>query len=242
MGFSLFISDLHLCDSRPEIIDAFIAFLTTTASQADNLYILGDLFEYWPGDDVITTGAHTEIIKALNVLSQTGVEVFLIHGNRDFLLGNAFSKATNVTILPDPYLVTLYDTPILLSHGDDLCTDDIAYQAFRTEVRNEAWKTQFLSQPLTARIAYIESIRKKSELEKSIKSMEIMDVNPSAVAGLLKQYDYPPIFIHGHTHRPRRHQHLVDGHTCERLVLGDWYAQGSFLKLDQDGFHEHAVS
>lgn len=241
MGYSLFISDLHLCESRPEMINAFVRFLADTASQAENLYILGDLFEYWPGDDVISTGAHAKVIEGLNKLGQTDVKSYLIHGNRDFLLGSAFSEATKTTILPDPYLVTLYETKILLSHGDSLCTDDIDYQTFRAEVRNERWKINFLSQPLSSRIAYIESIRKKSELEKSIKSMEIMDVNQSAVEVLLKQHDYPPLFIHGHTHRPNRHQYHIDGHKCERWVLGDWYEQGSFLKLDRNGLHEHSI-
>lgn len=241
MGHSLFISDLHLCESRPEIIDAFIRFLADIASHAENLYILGDLFEYWPGDDVIATGAFADVINKLHALGMRGVNLFLIHGNRDFLLGQQFSKATKVRLLPDPHLITLYGTPILLSHGDTLCTDDTDYQAFRAEVRNDKWISKFLGQSLNSRITYIESIRKKSEVEKSIKSMEIMDVNQSAVESLLKKFDYPPLFIHGHTHRPNRHQYLIDGHQCERCVLGDWYEQGSFLKLDSIGIHEHSL-
>jgi UDP-2,3-diacylglucosamine hydrolase len=131
----------------------------------------------------------------------------------------------------------LYGKSVLLSHGDALCTDDIAYQKFRTEVRSEAWKSQFLSQPLTARVAYIEQLRAKSEQEKSTKSMQIMDVNAIAVENLLREFDYPPIFIHGHTHRPKKHIHKLDGKTCERWVLGDWYEQGSYLKLDKNGCH-----
>ncbi len=241
MGHSLFISDLHLCESRPEIIDAFIRFLADIASQAENLYILGDLFEYWPGDDVIATGAFADVIFGLHALGMRGINLFLIHGNRDFLLGQQFSKATKVRLLPDPHLITLYGTPILLSHGDTLCTDDTDYQAFRAEVRNDKWISKFLGQSLNSRITYIESIRKKSEVEKSIKSMEIMDVNQSAVESLLKKFDYPPLFIHGHTHRPNRHQYLIDGHQCERCVLGDWYEQGNFLKLDSNGIHEHSL-
>ena len=241
MGYSLFISDLHLCESRPEMIDTFVKFLAETASHAENLYILGDLFEYWAGDDVITTGIFADVIKGLHTLGMSGVNLFLIHGNRDFLLGQRFSEATKITLLPDPHIVKPYGTPILLSHGDILCTDDTDYQAFRAEVRKDTWITSFLSQPLTSRITYIESIRKKSELEKSIKSMEIMDVNQSAVKSLLKEFDYPPLFIHGHTHRPNRHQYHIDGHQCERCVLGDWYEQGSFLKLDQNGIHEHSL-
>lgn len=239
MGYSLFISDLHLCESRPEILDAFTSFLETTAAQADALYILGDLFDYWAGDDVIATGAHAKSIQALKKLSQQDVNVYLIHGNRDFLLGDVFTQATSVYILKDPSLISLYGNPILLSHGDALCTDDLAYQAFRAEVRTEHWQAQFLNQPLKNRIAYIESVRKKSEHEKSIKPMDIMDVNPLTVSQLLKKYHYPPTFIHGHTHRPMQHKHDIDGHTCERWVLGDWYHQGSYLKLDDQGFHEH---
>lgn len=241
MGYSLFISDLHLCESRPEIIDAFTSFLETMAASADALYILGDLFEYWAGDDAIASGVHAKSIQALRELTQQNVKVYLIHGNRDFLLGDVFSEATGIQILQDPSIISLYGNTILLSHGDALCTDDLAYQAFRGEVRADSWKAQFLSQPLTNRIAYIESIRKKSEYEKSIKPMDIMDVNPLAVHQLLKEYHYPTIFIHGHTHRPMQHQHHMDGHTCNRWVLGDWYHQGSYLKLDDQGFHAHTL-
>lgn len=241
MGYSLFISDLHLCESRPEIVDAFTSFLKSIATEADALYILGDLFEYWAGDDAIASGVHVKSIQALRELTQQDVKVYLIHGNRDFLLGDVFSQATGIQILQDPSIISLYGYTILLSHGDDLCTDDLAYQTFRAEVRTDSWKAQFLSQPLTNRIAYIESIRKKSEYEKSIKPMDIMDVNPLAVRQLLKEHHYPPTFIHGHTHRPMQHQHHIDGHTCNRWVLGDWYHQGSYLKLDNQGFHEYLL-
>ena len=241
MDYSLFISDLHLCESRPTIITAFTRFLKQTAVDADALYILGDLFEYWAGDDAIKVGVYAQTIDALNQLGQHGVKIYLMHGNRDFLLGDVFSKATNCTILPDPSLITLYGQPILLSHGDALCTDDVAYQQFRAEVRTDTWETKFLSQPLADRIAYIESIRAKSEQEKSMKSMEIMDVNASAVNALLKEYHYPPALVHGHTHRPMKHIHQVDNHHCERWVLGDWYDQGSYLKLDSQGFHDHTL-
>ena len=142
MEHCLFISDCHLCDSRPHITQAFIAFLANTATNAQALYILGDLFEYWAGDDAIATGLHQPIIQALKKLSATGVQVFLMHGNRDFLLGEEFSSITDIRILPDPSLVTLFGKQVLLSHGDALCTDDIAYQAFRAEVRNTTWTRQ----------------------------------------------------------------------------------------------------
>jgi len=232
---SLFISDLHLCDARPTISQAFIAFLQNTAIKAEALYILGDLFEYWPGDDAIETGLHRTTIDALKKLSVQGVDTFLMHGNRDFLLSDGFAKAANITLLADPTLLHLYGKPVLLSHGDELCTDDVAYQQFRQQVRSITWKNQFLSQPLNSRIAYIENLRIKSAQEKSQKSMSIMDVNADAVAALLRANAYPPLFIHGHTHRPHQHFIQVDVHECVRWVLGDWYEQGSYLRLDANG-------
>lgn len=240
MSHCIFISDLHLCDSRPHITAAFIEFLELTATKAQALYILGDLFEYWAGDDTIEVGAQQTSIDALRRLSEN-VPVFFMAGNRDFLIGDGFSKATGITILPDPSLITLYGKPVLLSHGDALCTDDTAYQVFRTEVRNETWQRQFLSQPLEARIAFIEQLRAKSEQEKSTKSMQIMDVNAIAVEDLLRQYDYPQLLIHGHTHRPNTHVYHLAGHTCERRVLGDWYEQGSYLMLNADGCHSRML-
>lgn len=237
MDHSLFISDLHLCDSRPHITQAFEAFLEKTAVKAQALYILGDLFEYWAGDDAIKTDALQTSIHALHSLTLTGTHVFFMHGNRDFLISDDFAKATGMTILPDPSLTSLYGKSVLLSHGDALCTDDIAYQKFRAEVRNAAWQAQFLSQPLSDRIARIEQLRAQSEQAKSTKSMQIMDVNSTAVDDLLRRFSYPPIFIHGHTHRPKKHLHQLDGKTCERWVLGDWYEQGSYLKLDKNGCH-----
>ncbi len=238
----LFISDLHLCDSRPNITQAFIAFLQETAIKAQALYILGDLFEYWAGDDAIDASHQQDVISALKNLSLQGVAIFLMHGNRDFLLSDGFAKATHSSILPDPSLLNLYGKPVLLSHGDMLCTDDIAYQKFRAEVRAPAWQSQFLSQPLSNRIAYIQQLRLQSEHEKSSKSMQIMDVNEQAVIAMLREYDYPPVFIHGHTHRPNKHIVSVDNHICKRWVLGDWYEQGSYLKLDTNGCQSQILS
>ena len=235
MNHCLFISDLHLCDSRPHITQAFIAFLENTASKAQALYILGDLFEYWAGDDAIAVGTHQATIHALNKLATSGVQVFFMHGNRDFLIDVGFANATGIKILPDPSLITLYGKLVLLSHGDELCTDDVAYQQFRSEVRSATWKKQFLSKPLSDRVAYIEQLRTQSEQAKSTKSMQIMDVNSAAVDRLLRDFKCPPIFIHGHTHRPNNHLHQIDGKACERWVLGDWYEQGSYLKLDANG-------
>ena len=232
---SLFISDLHLCSSRPAITQQFIAFLNTTANQADALYVLGDLFEYWAGDDDLGDIHHQEIVSAFNALATHGTQLYFMHGNRDFLIADGFAQATNMQLLEDPTLLSLYGHQLLLSHGDTLCTDDIAYQDFRRLVRDAAWQKSFMSQPLAARKAQIEALRQRSENEKSQKSESIMDVNADAVDAMLRAHGYPELLIHGHTHRPARHQLIVDGHHCERWVLGDWYEQGSCLRLDSNG-------
>lgn len=232
---SIFISDLHLCTSRPHITAAFLQFLESTVIKAEALYILGDLFEYWAGDDDIADAHHLAIINAFKTVAKSGVKLFLMHGNRDFLIGDDFCQAANIKLLPDPTLIQLYGKPTLLSHGDMLCTDDVAYLAFKAQVRNPQWQAEFLSQPLAARKHYIESIRQRSEQEKSEKSAQIMDVNTQAVTQLLQQFHYPPLLIHGHTHRPNRHQLNIDGHEIIRWVLGDWYEDGSYLQCDESG-------
>jgi UDP-2,3-diacylglucosamine hydrolase len=234
-GYALFISDLHLCRSRPAITALFLSFLKKTASQAESLYILGDLFEYWAGDDDLGDAHHQSIIMALNALAASGTAIFFMHGNRDFLLSDGFAEAAGIRILADPTLLTLYGKRVLLSHGDALCTDDTAYQAFRQKVRNPAWQKNFLGQPLAERRDQIELMRMRSEQEKSRKTESIMDVNAEAVDNLIRAYAYPELLIHGHTHRPDRHTLEVDGHKCERWVMGDWYEQGSCLKLDDSG-------
>ena len=238
---SLFISDLHLCASRPAITKAFIQFLKKTAINAEKLFILGDLFEYWAGDDDLLHTDHADIIQAIKALGDAGTEVFFIHGNRDFLIGEQFSKAASIHLLPDPSEIKLYGKRILISHGDELCTDDTCYQAFRAQVRSPTWQAEFLSHPLTARKAQIEALRLQSEQEKSHKSLAIMDVNSDAVSALLRQHEYPKLFIHGHTHRPNTHIIEIDGHQCQRIVLGDWYEQGSCLRLDKNGFSNEEV-
>lgn len=238
-NFALFISDLHLSTARTQISDAFIAFLNTTATQYEHLYILGDFFDYWAGDDDLASDFHQHIVSALKTLHTTGTQVYLMHGNRDFLIGEQFAKACNLTLLNDPHTIQYDHQAILLSHGDALCTDDTAYQAMRKQFRDPQWQQQFLSQPLTERKAQIAQIRMQSEQAKSEKEMEIMDVNNDAVAAMLRDYDYPAILIHGHTHRPNQHKILVDGHNITRWVLGDWYEQGSFLSLNHDGLSAH---
>jgi UDP-2,3-diacylglucosamine hydrolase len=233
--FDLFISDLHLCADRPEITASFLVFLLNTATQARSLYILGDLFEYWAGDDEVEDSHHQQVILALRDLSNTGVAIFLMHGNRDFLIGSDFCNIANITLLKDPTIIDLFGTRTLLSHGDALCTDDIAYQTFRQQVRDPKWQADFLSQSLATRKQQVEAIRQRSEQEKSGKSVAIMDVNDEAVAALLKAHAYPSLLIHGHTHRPYKHKLQTEGHSITRWVLGDWYEQGSYLMCNRNG-------
>jgi len=241
LHFSLFISDLHLCSSRPEITQQFLQFLSTTAKQADALFILGDLFEYWAGDDDLTDGHHQHVATAFKSATAAGMPIYFMHGNRDFLIGGDFAQACGIKLLIDPTLISLYGYRLLLSHGDELCTDDTGYQQFRLQVRDAQWKQSFLNQALADRKAQIETLRQRSESEKSQKSALIMDVNADAVEALIRTHDYPQLFIHGHTHRPARHQLTVDGHSCERWVLGDWYEQGSCLRLDATGCSAQSI-
>jgi UDP-2,3-diacylglucosamine hydrolase len=231
---TLFISDLHLCASRPGITAAFIEFLQNTASKVNALYILGDLFEYWAGDDDIDDTFHQQIISSFKNLSATGVKVFLMHGNRDFLIAEGFCQMAGITLLDDPTMIDLHGKKALLSHGDDLCVDDVAYQQFRIQVRDKKWQHEFLNQPLQIRKKQIEAIRARSEQEKTQKSLEIMDVNNEAVIALLRKYQ-PDMLIHGHTHRPNQHSIDLNDRLITRWVLGDWYEQGSYLVCDKQG-------
>ena len=231
---TLFISDLHLCASRPQINRIFLGFLDGPARHADALYILGDLFEYWAGDDDLHDPFHAQVISALHGLAAHGIKVYLMHGNRDLLMGEALANACHATLLHDPTLIDLYGMPTLLSHGDILCTDDTEYQRYRTQVHDAVFQKQFLARPLTERKAYIEQLRSRSTTEKQGKDGVIMDVSDAAVAALLREYRYPRL-IHGHTHLPDCHEHVVDGHRCERWVLGDWHQQGSALRCDKQG-------
>lgn len=234
MKHALFISDLHLCHTRPAINALFERFLRDIAPQAEALYILGDFFEYWAGDDDLSEPFHSAIALQLSALADSGTRLYLMHGNRDFLIGAAFQRAAHITLLPDPTLIDLYGQPTLLMHGDTLCSDDVEYQAFRTQVRDPQWQQGFLATPLATRKAQIEALRQRSEQEKSSKAAEIMDVNADTVAATLRAFNYPRL-IHGHTHRPAKHVHTVDGKTCERWVLTDWYASGGYLRCDATG-------
>jgi UDP-2,3-diacylglucosamine hydrolase len=234
MSHTLFISDLHLSEDEPHITQLFLNFTRDIAPQADALYILGDLFEYWAGDDDSQTAFHQQIIAAMRAVSQQGTPVFIMHGNRDFLMDEKLAQDCNATILPDPTVIDLYGKATLLTHGDALCTDDVQYQAFRKQVRQAEWRNNFLAQPLVQRKTTIEQLRKMSEEQKQTKAMDIMDVNLNAVAELFRSHHYPRM-IHGHTHRQKMHLHDFDGKSCERWVLGDWHKTGNALRCDANG-------
>jgi UDP-2,3-diacylglucosamine hydrolase len=231
---SIFVSDLHLAPERPQINQVFFAFTRATAPQADALYILGDLFEYWVGDDDLGDPFNAAIADALRELSGTGTALYFMHGNRDVLAGPAFVARCGARLLADPTLLDLYGTRTLVMHGDTLCTDDIEYQTFRAYAHDPGNQRRFLSQPLAERRKQMLGMRTESEKSKQGKSAEIMDVAPAAVARVLREHGYPRL-IHGHTHRPARHVHTVDGRRCERWVLNDWYEHGGYLRCDSEG-------
>ncbi len=234
MKHSLFIADLHLSPERPQTTRVFEEFVRRAASRAEALYILGDLFDYWAGDDDLADPHHAAVANTLAELSRSGTAVFIMHGNRDFLMAEKFARATGARPIPDPTLIDLYGTPTLLTHGDTLCTGDQTYLAFRAQVRASAWQKDFLAQPLAQRKASITELRRRSESDKRQKAAAIMDAHPSAIVETLRAHDYPRL-IHGHTHRPARHIHEVDGHICERWVLSDWGENGSFLYCGPKG-------
>ncbi|HET6912598.1 MAG TPA: UDP-2,3-diacylglucosamine diphosphatase [Rhodanobacteraceae bacterium] len=229
---TLFISDLHLDEARPHIVELFDRFLANEARHADALYILGDLFEAWIGDDD-DAPLPARVASGLKALSDSGVPVYFIAGNRDFLLGDDYAQRAGMTILDDGTVVDLYGTPTLLMHGDTLCTDDTAYLAFRKQVRDPAWQRQFLSQPLAARRAFAQQARNASREHTSQTATAIMDVNQRAVEVALRDAHVARM-IHGHTHRPAIHDFALDGELAQRIVLGDWYEQGSVLRVDAD--------
>jgi UDP-2,3-diacylglucosamine hydrolase len=231
---TLFISDLHLHAGRPHITRQFLDFVERTARGAEALYILGDLFEYWIGDDDTDDALGSSVARALEQLGAHGVAVHLMHGNRDLLIGRGFAQRCGASLIPDPTRLHLYGTPTLVMHGDTLCTDDIDYQNFRAYARDPRNQAQFLALPLAARRQQMLELRGRSERSKTEKTAEIMDVSAAAVEALLREHGYPRL-IHGHTHRPARHVHVVDGHPCERWVLNDWYERGGYLYCDGEG-------
>ena len=230
---TLFISDLHLSGERENITELFITFLEKRASQADALYILGDLFEVWPGDDMIQPD-YKESIIAMKRLADSGIPLFIMQGNRDFLMAERFTEVSGATLIEDPTLIDLYGTPTLLMHGDTLCTDDVEYQKFRSMVRDSHWKKDFLSKSPEERLAMTTKYRETSKTETANKNMDIMDVNQQTVATTLLEHNVNQL-IHGHTHRPAMHEFTVNNKQMKRIVLGDWYEQGSVLVCDERG-------
>ncbi len=230
---ALFISDLHIDANRPGITEQFLHFLKAEASNAAGLYILGDLFESWIGDDA-PDAAQAAAIAGLHELTSSGVRCFVMHGNRDFLLAAQFCRASGAHLLPDPLIVTLYGDPVLVMHGDALCTDDRAYQRLRATVRDADWQRQFLALSIDARRALAGAARAGSQAHTAAMENTITDVNPDSVAMALRAAGTATL-LHGHTHRPAMHAFEVDGKPCTRIVLGDWYHQGSVLYWDDDG-------
>jgi UDP-2,3-diacylglucosamine hydrolase len=217
-----FISDLHLSVETPRIAQRFEDLLAGPVREAEALYILGDLFEYWAGDDDLEEPFNARMVAALRAATAAGTAISFLAGNRDFLVGEGFAAATGVTILADPYVLSVPTWQFVLSHGDALCTDDQEYQAFRQQVRDPEWQRRFLGQPLAERKRQIAAIRARSEETKREKTAALMDVNPGTTEDFLREFGYATL-IHGHTHRPATHDHIVDGIHCQRWVLSDWH-------------------
>ena len=230
---TLFISDLHLEPDRPDIGEQFLAFLAGRAREADALYILGDLFEAWVGDDD-PSPYYAGMKDALRELSDSGVPVYFMHGNRDFMIGERFAAETGATLLPDPHRVDLYGEKVLLSHGDYLCTDDVEYQQVRAMTRDPQWQAMMMSKSIEERVAFARQARQQSQARSASMTEEIADVNEDAVEEAIREHGVD-ILLHGHTHRPAVHPFHVDERPVHRIVLGDWYEQGSMVEWDEDG-------
>jgi UDP-2,3-diacylglucosamine hydrolase len=227
----LFVSDVHLDAAAPEATEQFLTFLRTEAAAAEALYILGDLFEAWVGDDDEEPG-NERVCRALRELNHRGVACFALHGNRDFLLGSGFCARSGCRLLSDPTIVELDGERVLLSHGDALCTDDHPYQELRTIVRDRSWQQRFLALPLSSREQLADEARAGSRRHTSRTVPYIMDVNSQAVVAAFRAARVRRI-VHGHTHRPGVHELEVDGAAAQRIVLGAWYEQGSFLRHER---------
>ena len=230
---TLFISDLHIDAGSPEVTRQFTSLLDGEARDAEALYILGDLFESWVGDDAADQH-QSMVIEALKSLTDRGVPCFIMHGNRDFLLGDGFCTQSGARLLPDPVVVTLYGERVLVMHGDALCTDDRAYQRLRATVRNPGWQRQFLALSVAARRSLAGAARVGSQAHTAALEYAIADVNPAGVTAVLRAAGTATM-LHGHTHRPAIHPLSVDGRACTRIVLGDWHERGSLLRWDRSG-------
>jgi len=236
---TLFISDLHLVDSRPDTTRLLQRFLLEEAVNADALYILGDLFEFWLGDDVPSKSS-VEVASALFSLTEKGVPCYFMHGNRDFLLQHDYAKSAGMTLLPEEHVADLYGEQVLLMHGDSMCTDDIPYQQFRRMVRDANWQKGFLAMTPQERLQVAMQARDASAEHKGNVSMDIMDVNQGEVIAAFERHGLTRM-IHGHTHRPAIHDLEISGHAAQRIVLGDWYTQGSVLRVDPGSYTLSAI-
>jgi UDP-2,3-diacylglucosamine hydrolase len=230
---SLFISDLHLDEARPAATESFLRFLSGPARSASNLYILGDLFEAWIGDDDDAPWLNA-LRTALADLVAAGVNCTFMHGNRDFLIGAEFLAATGLQLLDEYSVIELHGTRVLLTHGDLLCTDDTRYMTLRSQLRDPLWQADFLSKSLAERRAIAADLRLLSQTEMAQKPADIMDVNEATVANVMRRFGVVNL-IHGHTHRPDQHRWSLDDQEAIRIVLSDWYGAGSWLEWDDHG-------
>jgi len=231
---TLFASDLHLSKERPELIAAFHGFVRGPAQGAAALYVIGDIFDTWLGDDQLREPLATGVASAFAALSASGTPVYLQRGNRDFLLGERFAQACSATLLPEAVVHDIQGVPTLIMHGDQLCTDDVDYQRFRAYWQNPVHRQRLLALPYVVRRGIAALFRAGSRRATAGKAEVIMDVNANAVAAALREHRVTRL-IHGHTHRPARHEHVVDSRPCERYVLADWYDAGSYLRVDASG-------
>lgn len=228
----LFVSDMHLHESRPAVTEGFFRFLQDRAAGAEVLYILGDFFDAWIGDDE-DSDLSREVIARVRRLADSGTRIYLMHGNRDFLIGEQFTRALGAELLADPSMINLYGCPTLLMHGDSLCTRDQEYMAFRRKVRSAHWQAEVLSLPLDERRELARQLRTQSQGMNSNKAQDIMDVTPDEVSRMMRSQG-AKVLIHGHTHRPARHPVLLNGEYGERIVLGDWHDRGWCLRAEPE--------
>lgn len=230
--YTLFISDLHLHESRPRITRAFFQFLHEQTNDLEALYILGDFFDTWIGDDD-DAPLNAQVAAELKKLSQGGTQIFFMHGNRDFLLGEKFTNDAGASLIAEGTMINLYGCPTLLLHGDDLCIEDKDYIKYRQQVRSAQWQQHILAQPLAARRVIATQLREKSKAMNSLKAEDILDVTPEEVVRVM-QAARTLRLIHGHTHRPARHDLIIEGNNAERIVLGDWHDQAWAITASQD--------
>jgi len=230
-----FLSDTHLTPEQPDVYNKFLRYLQFIGEDADELYILGDLFDYWIGDDGVDLLGHRPAIEALASLSATGVTIQVMHGNRDFLIGQAFVKMIDAALIPDPKLIELNGRSILLMPCDSLCTDDLEHQRYRSTVLSKKWQQQILSRPLSERLKRALEMRAMSTNNKHEKPMHLMDVNAQAVVTIMEKFDVQTL-IHGHTHRPQVHHLVVNSIAARRFVLGDWgRGYDGVIRVDSGG-------